>query len=355
VALVLFFLMVLGVGVAQPAGAQDQPPAGQPTINSWAMTPTGTDPTEPSSRPYLSYELDPGATVQDSVTLWNYGNTQMTFRIYPTDAYNTVTGSFELLAGDKAPTDAGAWVTMPQPNVTVPAHAKIDLPITLTVPPDARPGDHAGAVLASSQVLGTGPDGKTVTVDRRTGTRIYLRVHGALNPSLSVENVHTVYHAAVNPFGGSLDVDYTVRNTGNLRLSGHQHIGVKNPLGKEMKQQTPPDVPELLPGNAITLHAHFSGVTAAFRLSTTITVTPFFAATGNAPAVAAGPPLTAVSASAKTWAIPWSAFAALFIAWLLWRVYSSRRRTRRRQPSSPASGRAGAPASAPDREIVRSG
>ena len=60
--------------VAGPAAAQqgpNDPPAPNSGVHleSWALAPTGTDPSQPSSRPNLTYTVDPGSTVTDSVSL----------------------------------------------------------------------------------------------------------------------------------------------------------------------------------------------------------------------------------------------------------------------------------------------
>ena len=50
-------------------------------IHSWALAPAGSlDPNEAGNRPNLSYTADPGAVVEDAVTLFNYGTAQLTFR-----------------------------------------------------------------------------------------------------------------------------------------------------------------------------------------------------------------------------------------------------------------------------------
>ena len=331
VRLLLLAIVILGstAGMAVPAGAQvdTQPPApeggGTVVVNSWALAPTGADPSEPSSRVFFSYTIDPGATLNDSATLWNYSNVQLTFQIYPTDAYNNADGAFDLLPGDQKPVDVGSWITLPQSFITVQAQSKIDIPFTLTVPPDARPGDHAAAVLAANQVTGAGPDGKVVALDRRTGSRVYLRVAGPVTPALILENVHSVYHSALNPLSGSLDVTYTVRNTGNVRLGAHQHIDVNGPFGFGLKQRTPKDVPELLPGNAVTLHEHFTHVPAVIRVTAEIKLDPFGAADATDVHV------VAVTRGAHTWAIPWSLIALVVELWLAWKVYVAYRRRRR--------------------------
>lgn len=292
-----------------PAVGQSSPPT--PTgpvppevVNSWALTPSGDKPGEPGSRPNLSHSLAPGAQVKDSVTLLNYSNVQLTFRVYATDAFNNVDGQFDLLTAEKTAVGAGTWVTLPQANVTVPALSSATLPITITVPPDARPGDHAAAVLAASQADGTGPDGKVITLDRRTGSRLYVRVAGPMEPTLVVEKVRSTYHPTLNPFGGSLDVSYTVRNNGNVRLAAKQRLALQGPLGLGLDTSSPVDVPELLPGSSVTLRARFGGVPATVLLATTVTLTPLASKDALSPDTA-----TEASRRGREIAMPWSVLA----------------------------------------------
>lgn len=304
---------------ASPAGAKAAPKPTTPTtrvlpsnpslppaiVNSWALAPSGDTPGQPGTRPDLSYELNPGTEVQDSVTLFNYSNTQLNFRIYATDAFNNADGQFDLLTGDKTPVDAGSWVKLPQANITVPALASAVLPITLKVPPDATPGDHAAAVLASSQAQGTGPDGKIVNLDRRTGSRVYVRVSGPLTPKLDIVRIHGVYHPALNPLSGSLDVTYTVRNRGNERLAAAQKLVLKAPFGIGLDKATPANLPELLPGNSVTLHARFNGVPATALVLDGISLQPV-AAQGTSSANPA-----ARGRTGRVLAVPWTVLAVL--------------------------------------------
>jgi hypothetical protein len=315
-----------------PASGQ-QPPAGTtPIVQSWALAPTGTDPGEPSTRPSLSYTAEPGSTVNDSVTLWNYGNVQLTFRVYATDAFNNADGAFDLLEGAKTPKDLGAWLTVPVRFVTVPAHAKADLPVTLTIPAGAEPGDHAAGILASNEAPGTGPDGKTVTLDRRTGTRVYLRVGGPLHPALAVTKAHSVYHPSLDPRKGDLDVTYTVRNVGNVRLGASQAITVKNIFGRSMKSATPKPIVELLPGNEVQLTRHFSGVAATVRDGAHIRLTP--TSVGDAAPAKAD----ATSRTASTWAFPWLLLVLAVALTLLARgIRWYRQRPQGGRPSAPSS------------------
>lgn len=308
-----------GVAVAQDSG---QAGGGDvPSVNSWALSPGGTTPGQPApgSRPNLSYEVSPGDVINDSVSIFNYGNVQLTFGVYATDAFNNAAGNFDLLPGAQPPKDVGTWIHLPQANVTVAARTRLDLPITIDVPKGTSPGDHAGAILAASQVQATDSSGRVVNLDRRAGSRVYIRVAGALDPRLVVDDVHAVYGGRLlDPLKGRLELTYRVRNTGNLRLTAHQHLEVKAPFGLELGDKAAPDIGELLPGNSVTLHARFDDVAATVRVTGEITVTP----SGGAPA---GARLVAAVGGASTWAIPWMVVAVLVAAWIVRKLYRRRR------------------------------
>jgi hypothetical protein len=274
-------------------------------VQSWALAPAGSsdDPDQPNNRPNLSYELDPGAVVQDAVTLFNYGNVPLNFEVYATDAFNNEQGQFDILPGDKVPDDVGLWITLPSRRITLQAGQQVRLPITVTVPDDAKPGDHVGAIVASSTALGTGPDGAAVAVDRRTGTRVYVRVAGPVEPELAVEHVTTTYEPSLNPLGGTAEVTYTIRNRGNVRLAGTHQVEVSGPLGLFGRSKAAKDLPELLPGERYTVRERFTGVPAAVLERTEVHLEPAGAdaAATSRSAMTFAPPLTLVFLALATW------------------------------------------------------
>lgn len=242
-------------------------------VHSWSLSPGGSLAADQAAqRPELAYELSQGATQQDSVILANLGTEQLTFRVYATDAFNNADGQFDLLSGEQAPVDVGSWVSLAQELVTVPACKQVTIPMTITVPADADPGDHVGAVLASSESIGAGAEGSAVTLDRRTGTRLYLRVSGELNPELAVVDVDTSYEHALNPLGGSATVKYTVENRGNVRMSGTASMTVGGPFGLGDQTVALPEVPELLPGESMSFTAAVDDVAASFVSFTSVKV-----------------------------------------------------------------------------------
>lgn len=321
-----FLLTALALGVTSgPSFAQEDseqdPPRGE--VHSWAVAPTGSDdPSAPGNRPHFSYDAAPGTTIDDSVTVFNFGNVPLTFRVYATDAFNNADGEFSVLAGHEVPVDVGGWVSMPQANVTVMPGQQVRMPIKIAIPANATPGDHVGAVMASSQVGGSSPDGKVVTLDRRTGTRIYMRVAGPLTPDLAVENVKVRYDPSLNPLGGTATVKYRIENRGNIRLNGKERVTVSGPFGLFAKASPEADLPELLPGDGFERTVTLKGVAATGLLSADIRVEP-------GAAVAGDPAGDRSRSTLRTLALPYTLLAIVLVALLV--RYARRSYTRHEQ------------------------
>jgi hypothetical protein len=335
--LVVALVLVAFVPTAVAADGPNDPapPGSGQFLESWALAPTGTDPSQPSSRPNWTYSLDGGGEAQDSASLWNYSDVQLTFQVYPTDAYNNRTGEFTLLPGDQKPKNAGTWVTMQTNFVTVPPRTRVDVPFTVHVPKDASPGDHTAGIVASAPTGTTTSGGQTAVVDRRTGSRVYVRVSGPVNPALVVENLSTDYQGSANPADGSLDVSYSVRNTGNVRLGARQQLEITSIIGTTIESRKGKLIQEVLPGNEVRLHERFTGVPAALRLGAKVKLIPIepVGVTDRAPA-----PETYTQ---HAWAIPWTVLLLLVLAFLVWRIYRRYRDSRQGSPPVAPGGTAG--------------
>jgi hypothetical protein len=278
--------------------------------------------------------LAKGASVRDSVTLWNYGDTDLLFKIYAKDAFNTAEGGFDLLTATQPSTDVGGWVALEQSTVRVPARSGLPVPFTLTVPPNATPGDHAAGLVASLATSGAPDAERNVLVDHRVGSRLYLRVPGVLNPSLTIDEVEATYRHVVNPVGsGELDVTFTVTNAGNIRLKGSQKVTLSGPFGRTLQERALDDLPELLPGTSVRRTERFS-VAPLVRISADVTITPIVGGGRTGDVVP-----EATTRSSSVWAMPWTLLAVLAALLVGWRIT---RRVRRRR-SHPAATRPGGP------------
>lgn len=180
-----------------------------------------------SGRAHFDYTADPAGKITDGLTLVNHSTRPITLRVYASDAFTTHNGGIDVLPSGAKSTDVGAWITVGMDTVTIEAGKSVTVAFTLTVPANATPGDHSGGLVTS--LVDTAAAGG-VRVEHRLGSRVYLRVGGRLNPALAVTDVHADYSGSVNPVGtGGVRITYTVRNTGNVRLSARQHITVAGP------------------------------------------------------------------------------------------------------------------------------
>ena len=254
--------------------ATDQGSAELEIVQSWTLTPGGgQDGDQASNRPDLTYQVAPGATVEDTVIVYNLGNVPLLFRIYATDAFNNDDGQFDLIPGADVPVDAGAWVAVAQETLTLEPGKQATIPVTITVPIDATPGDHVGAIVAANVVQADNGAGQIISVERRTGTRLYLQVEGPLDPELAVVGLDTDYHHSANPLGGTADISFTVENRGNVRLGGTPVVEFSGPLGLFEQKVTLDPIPELLPGEQVALTATIEDAPALFLDTTTVKLT----------------------------------------------------------------------------------
>jgi len=306
--LVLGVLVAAGAMLAGPvADATPTSPAPHPTpakpppggTITWSVQPSSAHgPTKRSTFTWTN--VKPRTVINDYVAITNYSKAPVTFQIYATDAFLTTSGNLDGLPRNQKSTDIGAWVTFKHPSVTVPAHARVNEPFTLAVPEKATPGDHTGGLFGSISQRAT-RNGQPVTIDRRIGVPIHLRVAGALRPALTVDSISTGYHGTLNPFGsGGTNVAYTVHNTGNVRLTGTQTVTVTGPFGTTLATVRPPALPTLSPGNSFRVTTHLSGVFPAGPLTVHVRLTP--GQVSGAPRITT--PLKTVSQSASTWATP---------------------------------------------------
>jgi WxL interacting protein linking bacterial and host surfaces len=281
-----------------PATAQDEPDAPEaPGAITWGVVPATAD--GPDGRAAFNYKLDPGAELVDHVAISNHSTEQLTLAVYASDAFTTTDGGFDLLPAAEPPVDAGSWITLDSAELAIPPRSRVHVPFQLTVPANATPGDHAGGIVAS---LTSQQPGGQVAVEHRVGARIYLRVTGELRPQLTVERIDARYAGTWNPFtGGALTATYTIRNTGNVRLTGSPAIEVAGPFGLGRREATGEPLPEILPGGTVTTTVRAAGAAPLFRLTTTATVRP-----SGVDGEVLDPAAPVAEARTRVWALPWS-------------------------------------------------
>jgi hypothetical protein len=303
-----------------PSSAQASTvPGATSSATTWSVTPA--DENGPDGRHWIEQNVDPGQVVRENIAVRNLGSETIEFALSAADGYLTDKGRFNMLPSDQTSVDAGTWIAM-SPTATIEAGQTAVVPVTISVPQNATPGDHAAGVAASIRSQSAGQSGSGVGVESRVGIRVILHVGGELTPAVSVSHVSVEYIGEANPFTpGIARVTYALVNTGNTTLSAGAQVKVSGPFG--LASTASDDAPqELLPG----------GTRSATR---DITVWPWSIIFADVSAVAvesaSAEAVTADPATASTLAIGWSqltlllVLAALIAAWV-----RSRRRERER-------------------------
>lgn len=304
--------LVLGLGVmpTAPAQAADN--------GSWSVEPTPPSKPTPAPRNYFVLEGDPGSVIEDQVRITNFTKQPITFKLYGADGYNTVQdGFFALKTLDDEQVDVGSWVTMPVSELTVAPLTQVDAPVTITIPENATPGDHAGGIVALNTAIEGTEKGENleIGVQRAVGARVYLRVSGPTRAALEVSDVTLDHDRGWLPWTGSGKgtVTYTVENTGNLRQSPDIDIQVNGLFGRDVDQANADGKVDLLPGQKVTLTQPIDGIGHLDHLTATVTVETTEGTTD--------------SAETSTWISPWLLIAVVLLL-VVGAVYRWRRRRR---------------------------
>lgn len=294
---------------------------------TWSVEPS--DDEGPDERVSLRHELAAGGSVSDHVAVTNYSAEPATFAVYASDGIVSATGDFDLLPGDVEPTDGGSWVEIGDVEggtaregggvvVEVAAGESTVIPVEIEVPENVTPGDHPAGIVAELVL----DDGSSVQMSSRVGVRAHLRVEGDIVAQLTPQDVVATYTPSWNPFApGTVDLEYTVVNTGNVRLGAVTDASVAGPFGIAAASASA-ESREILPGQQSVYQAQLA-VWPLFLGRGEITAEPLVVGDDEVPVEP-----TATVAAFSVWTIPWvqlATIAALVIAVVL--LIRSRRRS----------------------------
>ncbi|AWZ08932.1 MULTISPECIES: DUF916 domain-containing protein [unclassified Streptomyces] len=309
---------------ASPATAADN--------GTWGVFPTPPAGAAMTDRAYFFHQGSAGTTVNDSATIVNSSDKELTFQVFATDAVNTpVGGAFALLPVETKPKDVGTWVALPpeaKTTVTVPPKGRKDFPFSVKVPADATPGDHVGGIVAlNTEVEGTQQEGKVkVGVKRQVGARLYFRVPGPVTPGLSVEDVKVSRSAPLLPWvkDAHAKISYSLVNRGNVVVEPSVTVSAEGLFGRSVLDRPARELKlVLLPGQRIELTEDWADAPQSDWVTVDISAS-----------ASAYPDLVSES-STDFLAVPWSALGALLVlagAGITALVVRRRRRSGTEQP-----------------------
>lgn len=287
-----------------------------------------------SKDPFFSYVSAPGGAYADQVGLFNFSTTPITLTVYPADLSNTGDGSIAASLQKDSLRDAGSWIHLSKPVLTVKVPGSnskgpgiVALPFRVDVPSTITPGDHTGAIVASLRTLGKNPQGQNIYLDQRIGARVYIRLAGDVQPALTVTDVKAEYAGSLNPFArGTAVVSYRITNTGNLRLGAKQSVTVKGLVGPTADSEPLEDIKVLLPGGSATVTTRVTGILPLGLMTASVSVD------GVVPEASDVSAPDTVTETARFWAIPWLLLAVLLLVGIGLARWLRRRRSAEPEP-----------------------
>ncbi|MGW3349229.1 COG1470 family protein [Nonomuraea rubra] len=285
-------LLVAMVAFATPSAAD----------TTWSVVPANAN--GPDGRSVIDLELAGGQQVVEHVAVINRSTQPVDFAIDANDGYLTSKGYFDMRPSDAKPVDGGSWITVPE-KVTIAAGATSIVPMTVSIPQNATPGDHPAGVTASLETISG-----QVRVQNRVGVRLNIRVTGEYVAKVAVTDVRAEYVGSWNPFAaGSVEVTYTVANAGNVRVVTDNRVLTSTLVGESSwSDPSAAKARELMPGGSRTFVAQVPGAWPLGPIGTTVTAIP----------VPAGKPIPGVTAQqmaidTTVWALPWPQLTLLVL------------------------------------------
>lgn len=323
----LLVALLLGAVPAGAAGGDGGEGEDAPDLVSFGIAPAG--PERADDRPFVAVTAPAGAVVFEHVALINQDDQPIDLDVYARDVLMAEGGGLAVQARADAAADAGAWVTIDAPGrVTVPPQTSDGygftiVPITVTIPADAEPGDHVAGLVASIVTAGAGgQNAPNLELEQRVAARLYVTVSGEERPGLAVRDLTASWERSGWLGTGTATVEYTLENTGNVRLAVEPTVAVAGPGGLLRTTAAGDRVDELLPGGSVRVTTTVPRVWAMGRHTVTVDAAVLAAPGG------ADPGLGTVSADVVMWAVPWLALALLLLLACLvgWAVVRRRRR-----------------------------
>jgi hypothetical protein len=180
--------LVAGMALpVQAAWAQAQPP--QPQVPSIAVTPAYKSPNDPNNGQWFFIDgLLPGQTGQSGAKLTNPANVPQTVHLYLADLDFVANGGARLADEGKS-VDIGTWGSFGQNStITLAPNETRLVPFGVTVPRDAEPGDHVGAVVAQTDPQTTADD-NILKIEKRVATRFYVTLPGEAHAAFSIKTI----------------------------------------------------------------------------------------------------------------------------------------------------------------------
>jgi hypothetical protein len=197
---------------------------------------------------HFNFALAPGASIADAIVVENFSDRGLTFHVYGADLLQAAGGGLAPAQPAAIMHEAGAWITISAPRVSVPAHGQLVDKFALRVPATASIGEHLGAVVVAADV-GITPQGNPI--EARTALITVVTVPGVARPSARLDSLTGSAAAS-----GQTEFAISLTNTGNVLLTYAGSVSIDDGNGHHVATLAlTPTNAYVVPGGRVPLAA----------------------------------------------------------------------------------------------------
>lgn len=174
----------------------------------------------------------PGEVQRYTVNVSNLSSSEQTYYVFMEDIVGVKNDNSPVYADEgQEPTgyELSRWVALDVDQITVPAGESVPVSFTLSVPPDAGPGSHFGALFVSQEPPRLRSTGAAVGYD--VANIISIRIAGEADERAEIRQFSTERY-----IHGSTNVDFALRveNLGNVLVRPVGPVEITNMFGKQV-------------------------------------------------------------------------------------------------------------------------
>lgn len=193
---------------------------------------------------WFEITLEAGQTAHLAAGIRNVGDVNATLRTYAANAINPPNGGFAAATEQDAPAGATRWLDYPGETFdTQPGDAR-DVAFTVTVPPEAPPGEYVAALVVQTAEPISIPGAETFDQIIRSTISVEITVPGEMTSAFHLGE------PLVSRVGDQWALDVPIANTGSTRIRPHGDLVVTTANG-ELVSTTAVDMGSVY-GGAIT-------------------------------------------------------------------------------------------------------
>ncbi len=224
-----------GVVVALVLGALAWMVPARALLGSVSMEPV--EDTTGAKRNVFDLIVKEGETINDAFYVQNTSSESVRVFMFPS--------GFEL-QGDKvvqvqlpvdAPEEPGTWITIATSDMVLPPSTRRKIGFTIHVFNQADVGDHMATVFVQAIPLKTPTQGSGVSINVRSGVRVYMTVPGTIDRTLKVSKITHRVFPFWKLFTKKMAFAITFDNGGNVTLKPTIDITVQGLFGRVGRQE----------------------------------------------------------------------------------------------------------------------